>query len=591
MKIYLKEKIGNPELFTGRKQELNYFLDWIDGIKREISKSSALISRRKTGKTALLQRLYNITFHKNDVVIPFYFEIKETNQWIGDFCKDFFLTFVFQYIAFKTRNEELLAMSTVKTFEKAIEISQKEGFAFLVEMIKVVRARFREEDTQDMWNIAREAPRAASEYNDERVVQMIDEFQFINRFIYNDKLASAHRIDNLAGSYFHTCEYKNAPLLVAGSWVGWLMDDLNRMLPGRFLKKRLENMPEEEAVEMIFKYSLLNNIPVTQETAHLIAQLSEGNPFYIDALFRSVFKEKNLSTKEGVRKTLEFETLDPDGSINATWMEYIDAVFPRINQVHAKDIVLYLSKHRDRNVSRKELKEFLKLEMPDIELEKKLKALYKSDIIEEDAGGYRGVRDNIFDKVFRRSYSDDIDKFLAEEAQNEYKALFEEIQREYKKLSGEYNCYKGAFAEFVITHHLKFDAVRNNDLFKSMIDDLPDDFNFTDYETAWSYSSPPLHKPEFQIDVFARARKENYSLIMEVKNRETKFSLGEAARFLEIARELIRLEQVEKTVLLVFSRSGFHTDAIKYLKENHIARSSDPRWLDEGMPGDGGDKD
>ena len=39
MQIYLKEKIGNPELFTGRKQELGYFLKWIERIKKEISKN------------------------------------------------------------------------------------------------------------------------------------------------------------------------------------------------------------------------------------------------------------------------------------------------------------------------------------------------------------------------------------------------------------------------------------------------------------------------------------------------------------------------------------------------------------------------
>lgn len=104
-----------------------------------------------------------------------------------------------------------------------------------------------------------------------------------------------------------------------------------------------------------------------------------------------------------------------------------------------------------------------------------------------------------------------------------------------------------------------------------MIENLPDDFKFTDYETVWSYSSPPLHKPEFQIDVFARARKGNYSLIIEVKNREMTFSLEEAIRFLEITRELVRLEQVKKAVLFVFSLSGFHTNALKYLKENNIA--------------------
>jgi hypothetical protein len=39
MKTYLKERIGHPALFTGRKKELNSLLKWVANIKPEISKS------------------------------------------------------------------------------------------------------------------------------------------------------------------------------------------------------------------------------------------------------------------------------------------------------------------------------------------------------------------------------------------------------------------------------------------------------------------------------------------------------------------------------------------------------------------------
>lgn len=80
MDYALKERIGNPGLFTGRKQELTYFLKWIDDIKEEKSQSTALLARRKMGKSALMERLFNITFYKNDGVIPLYYEIKETKM-------------------------------------------------------------------------------------------------------------------------------------------------------------------------------------------------------------------------------------------------------------------------------------------------------------------------------------------------------------------------------------------------------------------------------------------------------------------------------------------------------------------------------
>ncbi|MCP4149638.1 MAG: hypothetical protein GY757_17970, partial [bacterium] len=68
MEYALKERIGKPDLFTGRKEELAYFTKWIDDIKQEKSQSSVILARRKMGKTALMQRLFNITFYKNDIV-------------------------------------------------------------------------------------------------------------------------------------------------------------------------------------------------------------------------------------------------------------------------------------------------------------------------------------------------------------------------------------------------------------------------------------------------------------------------------------------------------------------------------------------
>ncbi|MDM8550072.1 hypothetical protein QUF72_08350 [Desulfobacterales bacterium HSG2] len=109
---------------------------------------------------------------------------------------------------------------------------------------------------------------------------------------------------------------------------------------------------------------------------------------------------------------------------------------------------------------------------------------------------------------------------------------------------------------------------------------LPDDFGFTEYKSVWSYHSPPLHEPEFQIDVFARAGEKEYSLIGEVKNRKVKFSVKEAKEFREKAGELMQLENVGKAVLFVFSVSGFFKNTLTYLKQHGIAWTSDKRWLE-----------
>ena len=134
-----EERIGNPALFTGRKEELAYFLKWINDIKERKSMSTAIMARRKMGKTAILERLFNVTFYKNDRVIPFYYEIKEVKMWIVDFCVDFFLTFIYHYIAFKSRKTQYLNPEEKHNFDKVRAIAIDEGLDYLSGMIDSVK--------------------------------------------------------------------------------------------------------------------------------------------------------------------------------------------------------------------------------------------------------------------------------------------------------------------------------------------------------------------------------------------------------------------------------------------------------------------
>jgi hypothetical protein len=582
-----EERIGDPVLFTGRKEELAYFLKWINDIKERKSMSTAILARRKMGKTAILERLFNITFYKNDGVIPFYYEIKEIKMWVGDFCVDFFLTFVYQYIAFKTRNIDYLKPIEKNNFETIKQITGKEGFDDLTALINSVEYSYTHENVDILWNTVREAPLTIAHRKKEFIVQMIDEFQFLNAMIYWDKRKSDDQLaDTLAGGYLSTAESKIAPLLVSGSWVGWLMDELNNMLPARFRYKFLKNMPENEASELLFKYSRFFDVPVTEETAFSLVRISEGNPFYISSVIRSDYPDKDLNSIDGLTGTLEFETLDDQGLIKSSWMEYMAKAFPKINDRNAKNIVLHLSKHRDREWTRDELREALKLEMPDGDLEKKLKALVKADIINKGSSYYcyRGVNDNIFDKVFRGFYDEEIRKFGGKVIRKEYNEELKKEKKRYNRLLGKFNYQKGYHAEFLILNRLLFHAVKNNELLKSVTRYLPDDFDFCAYSRVWKYHSSPEYAKVFSVDIFARSvNSTDYSIIGEVKNREVKkFSLDEIKEFQLKFAEIKKRENLERVVGFIFSRSGFTAEAEEYCREKGIACSEDDRWLESG---------
>jgi hypothetical protein len=585
MDYAFEERIGDPDLFTGRKAELDYFLKWISNIKERKSQSTAMMARRKMGKTAIMERLFNITFYKNDGVIPFYYEIKEVDMWIVDFCVDFFLTFIYQYIAYKTRNTYYLKPDEKNNLTKVKETAIKEGLEYLTGIIDSVEYSVRHDHVDILWGTVREAPVTIAYRQKEFIVQMIDEFQFMNAMIYRDKEMKI-LAKNLAGGYLSTAENKIAPLLVSGSWVGWLMDELNNMLPSRFRYKYLKNMPENEASEVLFKYSRFFDVPVTEETAFSLIGITEGNPFYISSVIRSDYPDKDLTSIDGLTGTLEFETLDDQGLIKSSWMEYMAKAFPKINDRNAKNIVLHLSKHRDRDWTRDELRETLSLEMPDQDLEKKLKALVKADIINKGRSYYcyRGVNDNIFDKVFRGVYDEEIRKFSGKAIRKEYSDELKNEKERYKRLLGKLNYQKGYHAEFLILNRLLFHAGKDNELLKSVTRYLPDDFDFCDYSRVWKYHSSPEYSRVFSVDIFARSVKaDDYSIIGEVKNRDAKkFSVDELKEFELKFAEIKKRENMERVVGFIFSRSGFTREAEEYCRERGIACSEDERWLESG---------
>ncbi|NIM12335.1 MAG: hypothetical protein GTO45_09495 [Candidatus Aminicenantes bacterium] len=587
MDYALEERIGNPDLFTGRKGELVYFLKWINDIKERKSQSTAVLARRKMGKTALMERLFNIIFYKNDGVIPFYYEVKEVKKWVGDFCVDFFLTFIYQYVAFKTRDINYLKPLEKNDFAAIKEITRKEGFDDLTALIKSVEYSFSHGHVDILWDTVREAPMTIAHRKKEFIVQMIDEFQFLNAMIYWDKAKSENQLaDTLAGGYLSTAESKIAPLLVSGSWVGWLMNQLIMMLPARFKYKSLKNMPEDEAVEMVFKYSRFFDVPVTEETAYLIAHLSEGSPFYISSIIRSEYEDKDLTTVDGLTRTLEFETLDDHGVIKFTWMEYVKTAFSKVNDKNAKKIVLHLCKHKGREVTRKELIDELHLDIPDEELEKKLDALVKSDIIKQGQTNfdYQCVQDNVFDKVFRGVYQKEIEHFDVGQIKKEYNQSLEELNKQYRSLQGKYNYQQGYFAEYLILDQLKYRALEKNELLKSITRYLPGDFDFCDYSRVWRYDSSPEYARRFSVDIFARSRSPaDYSIIGEVKSRDVKkFSKDEVIDFEKKLEEVKKIENIERAIGFIFSRSGFTKEAEAYCQERGIACSEDERWLETG---------
>lgn len=582
MEIWLREKIGNPDIFTGRRKELSHFLKWMEGVKQETSMSTAILSRRKNGKTALLRRLYNIVFHKNNGLVPFYFEARPGKTWAMDFCQEFLAAFAHQFIAYKTRNREYLLPPANITFDRMGEMAREEGFEFLSDLIGEIRDVASEDRPGLVWDLVRDAPRYVAEAAGEPVVQIIDEFQYLNTEIYWDR-EKKNFADDFAAGYMYTAEYKNAPLLITGSWIGWFQNMLLTRFPSRFRLYFMEYLPEDECVEMIYNHSRLFDISVSEETVYLMAKLCGGSPFYVTALFQSRSAEHNLAHHGGLLKVIEFETLNRQGLIKNAWMENILKDPTVSTDRNSKKIVLHLSKHRDRQVSRKKLLSDLNLDIAEAQLEERLKSLLLSDLIEQGGtnSDYQGVRDHIFDKVFRGMYQKDIQMYNESEVSGDYGAFLESEKAKFDEAMGELGYASGYYAEYLIIGKLRDSSPGDRKSLKTITENLPNDFKFARYESVRPYRYSPLHLRNVDIHFFAKAGEHDYSLIGEVKRRDTrKFSLGEAVVFSKKVDTLKKIEPVNRVAPFVFSLSGFTQEALEYFKEQNIAWSDNSGWLE-----------
>jgi predicted AAA+ superfamily ATPase len=583
MEIAIEERIGARELFTNRQDELAYFDSWISDIDRKAAISTAIVGHRKVGKTALLQRLFNQLLGKRErKVIPFLFEIKEQPFLIDEFSRLYYSSFISQLLSFKKRQW----LGTTNSLEKLLKISAELQLDYVIEDLMEWQ-RHAEVGGGILWTYTNEAPHRLAEISGERILVMIDEFQYINKYIYHvAPFVPENQLTTLAGSYLGTSESRIAPMLITGSAIGMLVTLIHRQLPKRFKFYHLKKFKEQDFLELGYKLSVLYNVPVTDECLLQAHRLLDGHPAYLRDIFDSQYEKKDLATTQGLYETYFFEVQKPkQGRILAGWEEYIDLAFEQINQRHAKKIVLFLAKHSDRDWSRMEIKERCGLhDMDDQELEQKLQALVAGDLIAPGRSPlyYQGLGDPTFEKVFRLKYEEEIEQIDFEATKQDMRREFEEANRRLKeelaaktveanRLRGELNQKKGEIGELWIKSVLKHYSNRGRYFAPGELGNNAEKVRLPRFKKieAFSFVGNGLR---IEVDVFCEpVQQEDLHLAVEVKNREVKHvGVDEVDKFaanLQALQEHLGVMQLQG---LFYSFNGFQPAVVEKLRELKI---------------------
>ncbi len=410
MTYALKERIGDPSLFCGRKGEIELLAGWAENIPREISKSRALLGRRKSGKTAVMQRLFNVLWNMHGRVIPFYIEVQNADRWLLDFADDYFRTFLSHYLSFLTRTR-LNPDNKPWDMNELENMAESIGNENILKSIRSFQMYYEAERTDNTMTHAFGAPVRFAGTDNVFFLVMIDEIQYMTEHIFWDREHKV-RAHNLPGAYHGLVEMKTAPMLVSGSYVGWMTQMMRDMFVGGRLKQTpiSPRLDTEDGMEAVYRYAEYYSQPLADEAAYVINMLTRSDPFYIATLLRSDWSGRDFTTVEGAVSTLAYEIRNRKGELFGTWSEYINSTVRKVNDRHSKKILLFLSKERHKECTRDEIREHLKNELDDRELEKRLDTLENGDLITRGISRFRysGIPDDILDLVFRELYEEEI---------------------------------------------------------------------------------------------------------------------------------------------------------------------------------------
>ncbi|MDM8552981.1 hypothetical protein QUF72_23075 [Desulfobacterales bacterium HSG2] len=572
MQYPLEEKIGDPDLLVGRDREFANFNRWIANIPKRASKSRVILARRKSGKTSFVQRIFNRLWSENGEVIPFYLDIAENKIWYPHLAIKYYQAFASQYISFLERDErpvrEPLSMeeireygisNSVKSFVKDVDLLTKEnregGMHFM------------------MWETACGAPHRFASLYGKRFLVILDEFQNLAAYVYPDPNYQTSPIESIPGSFHSLSESKIAPMLVTSSYVSWLIDIAGKYLEAGRLSEIFMNpyLAPEKGLEAVYRHAECFGEPITNETAVLISELCMSDPFFISCVIQSNYEEKDLTTAEGVADTVNHEITDRHSEMSLTWGEYIQLMLSKVNDRHAKMILLHLSKHSDRYWTPEDLRDALPLEISADAIRERLNLLVEADVIEWGSSDirFRGLRDGTLNLILRSRFEQEIATFTPAappDLRREFREEIERLKKERDSLQGALSNLTGKVAEIQIASAFRS---RKRFALSEFFEGVGDTARLN---IVSSKCGVPLRREDgkkMELDVVAESDCGRVAVV-EVKKRKTPVGKTIVEDFAEKA-DIFSEQNPDRTVLPAFlSLGGFRKDALKLCQTRGI---------------------
>lgn len=207
----IEDLVGH--LFVNREFELELLWKWVNDIPSRRSGSRALIGRRRTGKTAILVKLFNRLFYEQEAVLPVYISFARFLHWerpltmqeVGD---HYLASYLLCFLAFRYRQPGRL-WTELKIWHLQ-QIAPQFNDPIVNDLLeKFVLASAETRIGDPPAQLAINAPRYTGGLYKPPTVVMVDEFQVLTT-VHDSKQGISH---DLTDSFQWAFDTKWAPCL------------------------------------------------------------------------------------------------------------------------------------------------------------------------------------------------------------------------------------------------------------------------------------------------------------------------------------------------------------------------------------------
>ena len=435
------------EWFVNRKEDLDYFWTWANSIPLSGRHSVAFAGLRRTGKTAIMHRVFNRLVREQDRVLPVYISFERyLNRpdpiTTYEFSNDYFRSYIRSYLAFRYKRPDfhrsLLDIDDARIFAEEV------GDEIALELVDSYYRKVNGSAHLRSWNLSYwviEFPRGYAALYDIPTAIFIDEFQLLTGCYDPDD----NRFKDMTNSFQHASESMVAPIVVSGSSVNLLLGQATGgALAGRLRYKILGPLAQEHAIDMILRLGEFEGIEITEEFALAIWTLTHGYPYAIESLLLTISPAKErYPDPAALDEVLRFEITHPSGLL----FEYYNVEFAKYSTLlnegqTTKKVMFWATKYPDKQIDAEHVAQEIGVEREGVQ--ESLQKLEQLDIVRRTTWSlYDGPTDPMLRRYIEFRYQREIEELSATQAA-------ENLQQQIRKDRGAESYVVGQMAEIIV---------------------------------------------------------------------------------------------------------------------------------------------